>query len=165
MDISANSVIVDDVVDESLKHKRKRSSQEQLKLNASSKKGIIKNMQHNANKNLLKVLLFGATGAVIYPLVPTLVQAITERDMSGWKGLIMGVGTASVLGLATGRPEITIGACSAAGTHLLYAKGTRVIEDLTNTQIFRMNPDSVIYNDNSIVGPVSNERVTTETNN
>ena len=154
MNINANNVIVDDELEVS--KKRKKSSQEQLKLNASSKKGFLKNVQHNANKNLLKVLALGAAGAVIYPLVPTLVQAITEHDMSGWKGLLMGVGTASILGLATGKPEITIGACSAAGTHLLYAKGTKVIEDITNTQIYRMNPNSVIYGEQILV---ENEQV------
>ena len=71
MNINANNVIVDDELE--VAKKRKKSSQEQLKLNASSKKGFLKNVQHNANKNLLKVLALGAAGAVIYPLVPTLV--------------------------------------------------------------------------------------------
>ena len=148
MEVTANNVIVEEDIEDTstTKHKKKsKSNPELVKLNASSKKGIIKNVQLNANKNLLKVLCFGALGAAIYPLVPTLVQAISEKDMSGWKGLLMGVGTASLLGLATGKPEMAVGAVSAMGTHLLYSKGTKTIEDLTNTQIFRMNPDVVVY--------------------
>jgi hypothetical protein len=65
--------------------------------------------------------------------------------MSGGTGLFLGVSLMSLVGVASGRPEIAVGACSAAGTHLLYAKGTKIIEDATNTQIYRMNPDSVVY--------------------
>jgi hypothetical protein len=93
----------------------------------------------------LKTLLLGASGAILYPLVPTTLQALTRTDWSGWKGLFTGVGLAAALGLATGRPEITVGAMSAMGTHLLYAKGTGAIENFTGTQIFRMNPNSVVY--------------------
>ena len=148
MEIYANNVITEETAgnyDVSNKPKKKKNNPEQIKLNASSKKGFVKNVHHNANKELLKTLGFGILGAIIYPLVPTLIQAITEWDMSGAKGMTAGVGTASVIGLGFGKPEITIGAISAAGTHILYSKGTKAIEDLTNTQIFRMNPDGVIY--------------------
>ena len=145
MEIYANNVITEES-DVLAKHNRKKkTNQEQIKLNASSKKGFVKNIRHNANKELLKMVGFGLLGASIYPLVPTVIQAVTERDMSGAKGMVIGVGTALALGLGLGKPMITIGAVSAAGTHLLYSKGTKAIEDLTNTQIFRMNPNSVIY--------------------
>jgi len=151
MNITANNVIVEDEYDDETgsertvdsKRKKSKSSSELVKLNASSKKGFVKNVQQNSNKNLLKVLGFGIMGAVMYPLVPTLVQAVTERDMSGWPGMLLGVGSASLLGLGIGKPEMAVGAISAMGTHLLYAKGTRVIEDVTNTPIYRMNPLSV----------------------
>jgi len=146
MEIYANNVITEDGGVSNKSNKKKKSNSEQIKLNASSKKGFLKNVHHNSNKELLKTLGFGILGALIYPLVPTLIQAITERDMSGAKGLVTGVGSASLLGLSLGKPAITIGAISAAGTHLLYSKGTKSIEDLTNTQIFRMNPESVVYN-------------------
>jgi hypothetical protein len=142
MEIYANNVITDEEEVISTKPKKRHHNIEQLKLNAVRNKGVVKNIQHNANKHLLRVLGFGVFGAVIYPLVPTLLQAISERDMSGAKGLVLGVGTASTIGLALGKPEITIGAVSAMGTHLLYSKGTKVIEDITNTQIFRMNPNA-----------------------
>jgi len=145
MEIYANNVITEEGDASPKINRKKKSSSEQVKLNASSNKGFVKNVQHNANKNLLKTLGFGVLGAIIYPLVPTVIQAITEWDMSGAKGMATGVGTASVLGLGLGKPEITIGAISAAGTHLLYSKGTKAIEDFTNTQIFRMNPNSIIY--------------------
>ena len=145
MEISANNIILE----EDIPSRRKRKqSQELVKLNASSKKGFIKNARHNANKELLKTVGFGILGAVIYPLVPTLFQSIMEKDMSGAKGLFMGVGCASLLGLSSGKPAITIGAISAAGTHLLYSKGTKIVEDTFNTQIFRMNPNSVVYENN-----------------
>ena len=147
MNISANNVIVEDDLGSFKSRKRRSVKSEQVSYNAFRKKGFFNNMRSNADKKLLRALLLGASGAIIYPLVPTLFQSITERDMSGFKGLIMGVGAASILGLATGKPEITIGACSAAGTHILYSKGTKIIEDLTNTQIYRMNPHSVVYNE------------------
>lgn len=143
MEIHANNIIVED--DGVHTARRKKTNPEQLRLNASSKKSFVKNMRQNANKELLKTLGFGVLGALIYPLVPTVLQAITERDMSGAKGMLTGVGTASLLGLGFGKPEIAIGAISAAGTHILYSKGTKMIENLTNTQIFRMNPGSVVY--------------------
>jgi hypothetical protein len=142
MNIHANNVIVEE---EKSSSRKKKAPAEVVKISASSKKGFVRNMQHNANKELLKTLGLGVLGALIYPLVPTVIQAITEWDMSGAKGMITGVGTAATLGLGLGKPELTIGAISAAGTHLLYSKGTRTIENLTNTQIFRMNPQSVIY--------------------
>jgi hypothetical protein len=151
MNINANSVIVEEEDYEGPKRKKKKNSTEQIKINAESKKGIVKNIEKNANKELLKVVGFGLLGACLYPAIPTIAQAITEHDMSGWKGLIMGVGLVSLVGLAVGKPEMTVGACSAAGTHLLYAKGTKTIEDITNTQIFRMNPDSVVYSGNTEV--------------
>lgn len=82
---------------------------------------------------------------MLYPLVPTVLQSATNSDWSGYKGLLTGVGAAAVLGLATGKPEITVGACAASGTHLLYSKGTGAIEKALNTQIFRMNPENVVY--------------------
>jgi len=145
MNIYANNVITEENEVSTVTNKKKKTSPEVVNITASSKKGFVGNMQQNANKKLLKTLGFGIAGALIYPLVPTLIQAITEWDMSGAKGMITGVGTASVLGLGLGRPEIAIGAISAAGTHLLYSKGTGPIEKLTNTQIFRMNPNSVVY--------------------
>ena len=145
MEIYASNVITEDGGVPHKISKKKKSNSEQIKLNASYKKGFIKNVHHNANKELLKTLGLGVLGALIYPLVPTLIQAVTEWDMSGAKGMATGVGSASLLGLGLGKPEITIGAISAAGTHLLYSKGTRAIENLTNTQIFRMNPNSVVY--------------------
>ena len=148
MNISANSVIVEDDFEDVARSKKAKQNQELVKLNASSKKSFVKNVKHNSNKNLLNVLAFGIAGAVMYPLVPTLVQAVSEKDMSGAKGLIMGVGSATLLGLGIGKPEMAVGAISAMGTHLLYAKGTKIIEELTNTQIFRMNPDSVVYQNN-----------------
>jgi len=148
MNISANSVIVEDDFEDVARRKNVKQTQELVKLNASSKKSFVKNVKHNSNKNLLNVLAFGIAGAVMYPLVPTLVQAVSEKDMSGAKGLIMGVGSATLLGLGIGKPEMAVGAISAMGTHLLYAKGTKIIEELTNTQIFRMNPDSVVYQNN-----------------
>jgi len=57
--------------------------------------------------------------------------------------------------LATGRPEITVGACSAAGTHLLYSKGTGAIERTFNTQIFRMNPENVVYTEEILANTTS----------
>ena len=154
MEIYANNVITEDEVP-SAKHKKK-SSQEIIKLNASSKKGFGKNIRHNSNNNLLKFLAFGVAGAVMYPLVPTLIQAVTEKDMSGFKGLLFGVGTTSLLGLGIGKPEMALGSIAAMGTHILYAKETGPIENLTNTQIFRLNPNSVVYaqnnqNENQIV--------------
>jgi hypothetical protein len=110
-------------------------------------KSFAGNIKANANRHLAKTLLLGAAGAILYPLVPTVLMAITKDDWNGYKGLITGVGTATLLGLATGKPEITVGACSAARTHLLYSKGTGAIENALNTQIFRMNPDSVFYED------------------
>jgi len=173
MNITANNVIVDDDYDELTEMEmenmgakptkskpRPKSSSELVKLNASSKKGFVKNVQQNSNKNLLKVLGFGVMGAVMYPLVPTLVQAVSDRDMSGWPGMLLGVGSASLLGLGIGKPEMAVGAISAMGTHLLYAKGTRVIEEVTNTPIYRMNPlvvshyveeENQIENENQLV--------------
>ena len=110
---------------------------------------FFRNIKANANKELLKTLAWGAGGALLYPLVPTLLQSITDDDWSGYKGLFTGVGLAALLGLALGKPAITVGACSAAGTHLLYSKGTGFIERNTGTQIFRMNPENILYeNDN-----------------
>ena len=108
-------------------------------------KTAIGNIKANTNKNLAKTLAFGAAGAVLYPLIPTALQAITKKDWSGYKGLLTGVATASVIGLAIGRPEMAVGALSAMGTHLLYAKGTKAIEDTFGTQIYRMNPNNVVY--------------------
>jgi hypothetical protein len=116
---------------------------------------FLRNIKANANKNLLKTLAFGAAGAVLYPLVPTVLQATTKTDWNGYKGLVVGVGTAALLGLATGKSAITVGACSAAGTHLLYSKGTGTIERMTGTAIFRMHPENVIRKDeldNAIAG-------------
>ena len=144
MNIYANNVITEGENKPSVKRNKKRNS-EVVKISASSKKGFFGNMKQNANKDLLKSIGWGMLGALIYPLVPTVIQAITEWDMSGAKGMATGVGTAATLGLGLGKPEMTIGAISAAGTHLLYAKGTGPIEKLTNTQIFRMNPNSVVY--------------------
>jgi hypothetical protein len=148
MEIYANNVMMEE--EKPSENSKKKASPEVVKISASSKKGFVKNVQHNANKGLLKTLGFGVLGALIYPLVPTVIQAITKWDMSGAKGLITGVGTAATLGLGLGKPEITVGAISAAGTHLLYSKGTRAIENLTNTQIFRMNPDSVVYSQSAV---------------
>jgi len=114
---------------------------------------------HDTNMNLVKTLALGATGAILYPLVPTLLQAVTGSDWSGYKGMVTGVGFASLLGLATGRTEITVGACSAAGTHLLYSKGTGAIERTFNTQIFRMNPENVVYTDELLASAVPTEPV------
>jgi hypothetical protein len=108
-------------------------------------KDFLHTIKANASMELVKTLALGACGALLYPLVPTLLQAATGSDWSGYKGLVTGVGLASFIGLATGRPEITVGACSAAGTHLLYSKGTGAIERTFNTQIFRMNPENVLY--------------------
>ena len=145
MEIYANNVITEGNKSLSVEENILNRSDEIVKISASKKRGFFNNVRHNANKELLKTLGFGILGAVIYPLVPTLIQAVTEKDMSGAKGMVTGIGTASVLGLGLGRPVIAIGAISAAGTHLLYSKGTKAIEDFTNTQIFRMNPDSVVY--------------------
>jgi len=114
-------------------------------IGAVKSKGALNNIKGNLNKNLAKTLAFGAIGAISYPLVPTVLQAVTKSDWSGWKGLITGVTTVSVLGLIVGKPEILVGAGAAAGTHLLYAKGTRMIENATGTQIYRMNPNNVVY--------------------
>jgi len=148
MIINANSVITEEDEVSSVSRKNKKNK-EITKLNASSKKGFGKNIKHNANKNLLKFLAYGVAGAVMYPLVPTIVQAITEKDMSGFGGLLLGVGATSVLGLGIGKPEMALGSIAAMGTHLLYAKGTGPIESLTNTQIFRLNPNSVVYTQNN----------------
>jgi hypothetical protein len=114
-------------------------------IGAVKTKGVLNNIKANANKTLLKTLAFGAVGAISYPLVPTVIQAITKSDMSGWRGLLTGVATVSVVGLAVGKPEMLVGAGAAMGTHLLYAKGTQMIENATGTQIFRMNPNNQIY--------------------
>ena len=142
MNINANSVIVSEEENE---HNDYYFPSEQIRRNAENKKGFTNNIKDNANKDLLKFLGWGMLGAGLYPTIPTLFQSVTENDMSGWKGLIMGVGVVALFGLATGKTAMTIGACSAAATHTLYAKGTKIVEDITNTQIFRMNPDSVVY--------------------
>ncbi|MDR0927217.1 MAG: hypothetical protein LBO69_05565 [Ignavibacteria bacterium] len=116
-------------------------------IGAEKSHSFAKNLRMNANRHLLKSLALGAVGAVTYPLIPTVMQAVTKSDWNGYKGLITGVATASLLGLATGEPAITVGACSAAGTHLLYSKCTGAIERMTGTQIFRMHPENVIYRD------------------
>jgi hypothetical protein len=137
MEINANNVIMEGG---RTPKKRKTSSK-----NIPNKRGFVGNIKYNANKDFIKAISWGVFGAVIYPLIPTVIQAITEWDMSGAKGMATGVGTAAVLGLGLNKSEMAIGAICAAGTHLLYAKGTGPIEKLTNTQIFRMNPNSVIY--------------------
>jgi hypothetical protein len=153
--IHAERVIVDDDDYEVNNRKRKKASSEQLRLDAFSKKGFVKNVQGNADRKLLKALGYGMLGATLYPLVPTVVQTISGSDMSGFKGLVLGVGTAALLGLGIGKPAVTVGAVSAMATHLLYSKGTKAIEDTFNTQIFRMNP-AVVYVDTTDINTATN---------
>jgi hypothetical protein len=127
--------------------KTKTSAKKIGEIGAAKGKSLIGNIKTNANKNLLKTLAFGAIGAISYPLVPTVIQAVTKNDWSGWKGMFTGVGLISTIGLATGKPEMLVGAMSAMGTHLLYAKGTRTIENAFGTQIYRMNPNNIVYAD------------------
>lgn len=120
---------------------RKSSTKKAGAVIKSNNKGFVGNIQKGFNKHLAKTVGLAAIGSLSYVLVPTVLQKVVNKDLSGWKGFLLGVGSVSLVGLGLNKPEITIGALAAAGTHILYSKGTKAVYDITGVPLFTMaNP-------------------------
>jgi hypothetical protein len=99
-------------------------------------KTLISNTKKNASKDTFKKILWGLVGASSYCLIPTAVQGWFKTDMSGMKGMLTGVLSSSLIGLASNKPEMAIGAFSVMGAHLLYVKGNDTIATFMQSPIF-----------------------------
>ncbi len=100
--------------------------------------GFVGNVKQNMTKHFAETVGLAAIGATSYVLIPTLLQAMTKRDLTGWRGFGIGLASASIIGLGLNKPEIAIGALAASGTHLLYSKGSQAVKNMTGVPLYRM---------------------------
>ena len=110
-------------------------------------KNFFGNIQHNINKeNVLRGLRI-ATGAILYPIVPTAIEAFSKGsiDMSGWATPLSGLAL-GVLAMGIDEPLIAYGAWAAMGTHILYVKGNQYVTDIFGRPIpaFDKTPQSPV---------------------
>lgn len=112
---------------------------------------MFKKMLNNLKKYLksaeMKKLLWVLTGAFGYAFIPTAIQGFLKKDMTGWKGvLIGGLGTATI-GYMADKPWIANGAIASMGLHILYVKGNDMMQSVTGSPIFAFDPNAQMLSD------------------
>lgn len=103
-----------------------------------------KNVKANSKTVQLKRLLWGVIGGFLYPIIPTVIQGMSGKkadgtfniDMSGWKGVLTGGISTSLIGMASNRMEIAFGGIAAMTTHLIYVKANDKVAEMTGSPIF-----------------------------
>lgn len=118
-------------------------------------KKAIDNLKVGLSGKALKAFGMAAAGAITYVAVPTMIEAFSMKkteeggsvkriDMTGWKGVLTGAGTAIAGGLMTGSIEFAVGAVGAMTAHVAYARLNDILfYPVFNTYLFRFDPKAL----------------------
>lgn len=82
-------------------------------------------------------------GGTLYWLFPTAIQGFGKVDMSGLKGVFVGVIGTSLTGILADKKEIIAGGITAGGVHLTYNHLNGTITNIFNSPIFGYGKGSV----------------------
>ena len=115
----------------------------------------LSNLKAGTTGKALKGFGMAAFGAVSYAAIPTIIEAVSMKkdetgakilrwDMTGWKGVITGLATTVIGGLACGSPEFAIGGASAATVHISFARlNDWVFFPILGKHLFRFDPKAL----------------------
>lgn len=104
------------------------------------KNSFLTNIRKGLTKKLGQDVAYTACGALTYTLVPTFLQGVFGKNMSGWKGTLTGVAAGTALGLGFNKPPIALGAIATFMTHLIYVYGNDTISGIFGSPIFAFDP-------------------------
>lgn len=95
-----------------------------------------KNTKSKALGETAKKGLWTFLGGTLYWLYPTAIQGLLKVDMSGLKGVAVGVIGSSLTGILSDKKEIVAGGICAGGVHLTYNHLNGIITDVFQSPIF-----------------------------
>ncbi len=113
------------------------------------------NLKTGFSKPALKEMAWVIGGAISYAVVPTVVEACFSKtdtagnkllrvDMTGWKGVFLGLGTTVIGGMAAGKPGFALGGLGAATVHIAFARlNDYVVYPILGKHLFRFDPKAL----------------------
>ncbi len=102
-----------------------------------------KNIQKNVGKKEnWESAAYAGFGSVAYALIPTAIGSFFKVDMTGWTGVLTGMGSTLLIGSATDKMEIAYGGLGAGLLHIVYVRGNATIQSVLGTPIFAFDPNS-----------------------
>lgn len=123
-------------------------------------KKIGSNIKKNVTPKELKETggswLWGVLGGIIYLTTASVIKKVTKWDTSGWTGLLLGVGTSTLVGFASDKKGIVIGGLMGGSFHLLYNYANEPFANMTGEQFFPFDR-SVVEKTNSPAGAIPPE--------
>lgn len=115
----------------------------------------LSNLKSGTSGKALKGFGMAGLGAISYAAIPTIIEAVSMKkdetgakiirwDMTGWKGVLTGLTTTVIGGLASGSPEFAVGGAAAATVHIAFARlNDWVFYPILGKHLFRFDPKAL----------------------
>lgn len=97
---------------------------------------IKKNVKSSELKDTGSKWAWGVLGMFTYLAVPAIVKRFSGWDTSGYKGMVIGAGSAIFIAFASDKKEMAIGGLTGVASHLLYNHVNEPFTNIVGEQFF-----------------------------